>query len=188
MAAIILFCIGTIIFTLAYGPSKRRFILPDKLVTVQSARELDSIWQSSGVHGRIAVIFTRHLNNQFSGGSFPEIDYLDTAMRQGIVRRAYFIVPDRIWFVGATKNNLERASIVPLKPNDSGFTLLHEGGRIQIMPLSKYIPEQESEKVLVVIEPDVWSQQELFKINNYFRSGQLTSDLVVRIGAAAALR
>lgn len=182
ITAIVLFCISSIIFTFSYGPAKRIFVIPNKTVSAQSSREIDTIWHSSDVHGRIAVIFARHLNQQFSGNAFPETDYIDTAMRQGIVRTTYLIVPDKVWSEVVSEYILQRSLIVPLKPTDSGFIILHEGGRIHVMPLSKYVPELGKEKALIVIERGVWSQQENFRIDNYFRSGSLTADLVVTIG------
>lgn len=181
IAAVILLFIGTIIFTFYYGPSKRVFVTPGKTVLISSAQELDKLLLSTGVHGRIAVIFTRHLKPQVTGTFFPEIDYLDRAMSQGIVRTAFYIVPDRMWTQVVAENILNQGLIVPPKTTETGFILLHRGGRVHVMPLSKFIPEQEREKALVIIEPGAWAPQEQLKIDNYFRSGLLTSDLVIKI-------
>lgn len=179
-ALVILFLVAVIAGTFSYGPSKRKFVEPRQSVTVPSAQALIQLWESTGVHGRIAVIFARHLNQEFSGGSFPEMDYLDKAMRRGLVRRAYYIVPDRAWPQVVTENIARRELIVPLKTTDAGFTLLHIGGRINVMPLSKYIPEG-IETVLTVLEPEAWSPQEQFRIDTLFSSGLMTADLQVTI-------
>lgn len=180
---ILLLCIATIAFTFMYGPSRRTFVEPAKSVTVHSAQELVSLWKSSGMHGRNVVIFARHLNPAFSVSLFPEVDYLESVMHSGIVRKAYFIVPDSTWNE-AVSESLQRASIVLPKTTATGILLLQDGGRIQVIPLSKYIPEQTNEKSLVVIEEGAWTRQDRFRIDNYFRSGLLTSDLVVHIGDA----
>lgn len=185
ITAIMLFFFGTLVWTFAHGPAKRSFVIPDKTVAVQSALEVNEHLQSSGVHGRIAIIFARRLNQQFSGGSFPERDYLDTALRHGIVRTAYYIVPDSVWSEVAAEN-LMRTLIVPPKTTETGFIVLHVGGRIHVMPLSKYVPEQE--KALVIIEPRAWSQKELSRIESFLESGQLASDLTVIIGEMKQLQ
>lgn len=182
ITAIILFFFGVIAGTFTYGPARRVFVSPDRTVAVQSARKLEETWHASAVHGRIAVIFAGHLNQQASGSSFPETDFLDASMRQGIVRRAYYVVPDRVWSQVVAESIFGRELIVLPKTTDSGFTLLHVGGRIHVMPLSKYIPEGD-EKVLAVIDPTVWSPQEHLRISNLFSSGLMASDLVVSIGA-----
>ena len=186
--AIILFCISAIAFTFIYGPAKRRFVYPEKTLTVHTSREIDDLWHSSGIHGRIAIIFTSHPGHHLSGNVSSEADHLDTALRQGLVRRAYFIIPDRFWPEVVSNDVLRSASIVPAKPTDIGYKLLHEGGRILVMPLSKYIPQQEMEKAVVVIEPAVLTPNENLRINNYFKSGQLTADLLIRIEDATRLQ
>jgi hypothetical protein len=182
IAVIMLFFFSVLVGIFTYGPAKRTFVVPDKTVSLRSAQELDDLWHASGVHGRIAVIFTRHLNHQFSGIAFPEIDYVDSAMRHGIVRKAYYIVPDRFWQAAVLEYRGRLEYIIEPIVTDTGFTILHEGGRIHAMPLSKYVPELGQEKALVVIEPIVWTQQENSRIDGFIRSEQLTSDLTVIIG------
>lgn len=178
--AIILLSFCVIVWTFAYGPAKRKFVLPDKVVTLRSAYELDSLWHTSGVHGRVAVLFARHMSQPFSLKTFPEMDYLDSAMNHGIVRTAYYIVPDRMW-TEVIANNVENPSlIVQPKIIDPGYyILLHEGGRIHVIRFSKFIPEQEGEKSLVVIEPAIWDSEEQGRIEGFIKSGQISSDLTV---------
>lgn len=181
IAAIILFFFSILGGTFFYGPARRTFVVPDKIVAVRSAPELDDLWHASGVRGRIAVLFTRHLNHQFSGIAFPEMDYLDRAMRHGIVRRAYYVVPDIFWQMTVLEHRERMEYILDPKATDTGFMILHEGGRIHALPLSKYIPELDDEKALVVLDPAVWTAQERSRIDGFIRSGQLPSDLVVII-------
>ena len=180
--AIALLFFVVLIGTFLYGPTRRIFAEQSRTVTVWSAGEIDDLWHASRVHGRVAVLFTRHLNNQFSGMAFPEIDYLDTAMRQGIVRKAYYVVPDEFWKQVDIETRGWREYIVEPIVTECGLLILHEGGRIHVLPLSKYIPEQE--KSLVVYEPAIWTQQERNRIEGFIRSGQLATDLSIIVGDA----
>jgi len=182
ITAIILFFFGVLVWTFTYGPAKRTFVVPDKTITVQAVSEIDGLWHSSGLHGRIAVIFAHHLNLLSLGSSFPDGSYLDNAMYHGIVRTAYYIVPDRFWSEIVSLNMMAGELIIPLKPADTGFIMLHEAGRIHIMPLSKYIPEQDQEKALVVLEPRVLSQKELSRIDGFIKTGQLATDFIAVVG------
>lgn len=181
IAAIILLFCGTVLLTFTYGPAKRKFVTPDKTVTVTSALEIDNLWHSSGVHGRVAIIFARHLHQQFANNGFPELDYVDKAMRHGIVRMAYYIVPDRVWTEVVAENMLPREVEAQLKTTDTGFILLHECGRIHVMPISKYIPEQDMEKALVVVEQGVWTLQEHLRIENYLKLQILKRDILTHV-------
>ncbi len=180
--AIALFSLAVFIWTFAYGPARREFISQDKTVTVHSARDIEELWRSSGVHGRVAVVFARHLSRPFPANTFPEMDYLDAAMNHGIVREAYYIVPDRMWTQVIAESIENPSIIVQPKLTDTGYILLHEDGRIYVIPLSKYIPDLGQEKALVVIEPAIWSSEEQSRIDGFVKSGQLTSDLTVIVG------
>ena len=182
ITAITMLFTGTLIWTFAYGPAKRRFVIPDKTVQARSIHEVDGIWNASGVHGRIAVIFARRLNPLGSANALPDGDYLDNAMNHGIVRRAYHIVPDRMWTDVIAENIQNPSLIIQPKIINAGYILLHEGGRIYVEPLSKFIPEQDREKALVVIEPAVWTPEEQARISGFIRSGQLNADLTVIVG------
>ncbi|MEW6713861.1 MAG: hypothetical protein AB1306_02060 [Nitrospirota bacterium] len=185
ITAIMIFFFGVLVWTFTYGPARRTFVVPGKTITVQSVSEIDGLWHTSGLHGRIAVIFARHLNLLSLGSSFPDGSYLDNAMYHGIVRKAYYIVPDRFWPEIISLNKMKGALIVPLKPTDTGFIMLHEAGRIHIMPLSKYIPETGDEKALVVLEPRVWPQEEQSRIEGFIKTGQLITDLMAVVGGEA---
>lgn len=182
--AIVLFFLGVAVWSFMYGPANRTFVVPDKTITVQSLNDVDGLWKASGVHGRIAVIFATHLDLLGLGSSYPIGGYLDNALYHGVVRTAIYIVPDRFWPEIERINTMWRAMIAPFKATDTGFILIHEGGRIQIMPFSKYVPGDE--KALVVIEPAIWSEQEQSRINGFIKSGQMVSDLTVIINEATA--
>jgi hypothetical protein len=176
ISAIILFFSGVLVWAFTYGPAKRTFVNPGKTITVKTVGEIEKLWQSSGVHGRTAVIFARYPKQDLSGSDFPAREYLETAMRHGIVRRAYFIVPDKFWS-DLVSEMLGRK----FKTTDNGFIVADDGGRILFMPLSKYVPEGD-EKALVALEPAAWSPQEHLRINTLLSSGLMASDLLVTIG------
>lgn len=182
IALIMTLFFGTLVWVFTYGPANRTFVVPHKAVEVRSTRELDGLWRKSGVHGRIAVIFGVHLNGVFQHSQIPGNDYLDGAMRHGIVRTAYFIVPDADYSHFVSEIMADRALLSPPMKTDTGDLLLHEAGRVYIIPFSKYVPDPGAEKVLVVIEPAVWAQQEQLRIDGLIKSGQLASDLTVFVG------
>lgn len=177
---IFMFLGAVVAWAALYGPSQRSFVVPGKSETVTSARELDRIWQNSGVRGRIAVIFSRRLQpHKLAQDSFPEYDYLETALRRGVVRAVYHVVPDRDWSQ-VVSDYLAMEMIVSLKPTDEGFVVLHDGGRINVLPLGKYLPTN-TEQTLVVLDRVSWSRDEHSRINAMISSGLLATDLLVTI-------
>jgi len=169
---IFLFAVGWSFF---YGPAARTYAAPERTMVVGSAAELEEAWRSSGVHGRIAVIVTRHLFPQGPGSGFPETDYLERAMLQGVVREAFYVVPDRVWSNVLLENIAGGDYIVRPKQTETGYRILHQGGRINLMPLSKFLPVPEES--LVVIEPGAWTPDERSRMEHLFRLRLLTSDL-----------
>lgn len=174
--AIVLIFFGVLVWTFTYGPVRMIYASPEETVTVHSIDEIGELWKSSGVHGRIAVIFAHHLNLLSLGSSYADGSYLDTAMRHGIVRKAYYIVPDRFWDRTAAIMSMRDAFMAPTQVTDQGFFLLHEGGRIYVNPLSK--PPRFREKALVVIDRTSLSSEDLSKIDHLFRIGLLSTDLM----------
>jgi len=175
--AIVLLFVGTIMWTFTYGPVRRGFVNPDKTITLHSAGEIETLWESTGVRGRTAVIFARHLNLLSLGSSYPDGSYLDNAMRHGIVRKAYYVVPDRAWPEVSSVQKLPGALMAPPGSTRSGFFVLHEGGRIYAMPLTRFSAIRE--KALVVIEPAAWSPEERSRIYHLLRINFLATDLMV---------
>jgi hypothetical protein len=165
--------------TFTYGPYRRTYVVPSRTVSLDTASKIDELWHSSGLHGRTAVLFVRHLNAQFSGLAFPEMDYLGSAIRHAITRKVFYVVPDRYWNEVVSENRYRREFIMEPIATDTGFMIINEGVRIHAMPLSKYIPDPET--AIVVLEKDVWSQQEFTRIEGFIRSGQLATDLAVLV-------
>lgn len=172
---IFIFAFGVLVFSFVYGPLQRTFASPERTVQVSSAADIDQLWESEGVRGRVAVIFTRRLNAERHGYYSQELKYIELAMRRGIVRAVYYIVPDSIWD-DVIIENYSMPMLTPPMPTASGFVMLFEGGRVNVMPLSRFWPDA-GEKALVVLEPGIWSSDDLAYIYRIVKSGNLPADL-----------
>lgn len=177
-ACILLFTAGALLISFVYGPLRRSFASPARALQVSSSADIYNLWQSSGVRGRIAVLFTRHLNVELPGKGFPEVKYIEHAMRHGIVRTVYYVVPDTAWTEVVTEN-LQREMLSPPKPTESGFVMFFEEGRVNVLPLSRFWPM--GEESLIVLEAGVWSRDDLAHITRLIRSRGLTTDLLAII-------
>ena len=60
-----------------------------------------------------------------------------------------------------------------------GFIGIFNAGRVYIMPLSKL--SNIREKALLILEPAVWTPDELSRIAGMLRAGEITSDLAIII-------
>lgn len=170
--------VSALIVAFIYGPNQRKNTSIRQSASVATAGELEQLWHANGVHGRIAVLFTRHMKPQ-QDGSFPEIDYLDTALQEGVVRKAYIIIPDAVWVKSMVEILQDESVIIVPRKTDSDAILLHRGGRIHIMPFTRFIPPTETS--LVVYEPTFWSEQERLRVEGMLATRQLDADLVAVI-------
>lgn len=174
---IFLFAFGVLVFSFVYGPLQRTFASPERTVQVSSGADINELWESEGLRGRVAVIFTRSLNGPYSSG----VKYIESAMRRGIVRAVYYVVPDSIWD-DVIVENYSRPMLTPPMPTASGFVMLLEEGRVNVMPLSRYWPDA-GEKALVVLEAGIWSSDDLAYIYRIVKSGNLPADLFAIINS-----
>lgn len=181
---ICLVCAAALALSLWYGPSRRIFVSPRTTVTVQSAAELTDTLRTHRIHGRVAVIFTRHLKPR-GDGLFPESDYLDSSLQKGTIRAVTYVAPDDVWTPVLSENILDSSLTVPPKSTGSGTVLLHRGGRIVMTPLSRFIPIDET--AIVIYEPGFWSPQDRTRIEGFLSSRQLETDLLVIIGGQPGL-
>jgi hypothetical protein len=108
--------------------------------------------------------------------SFGEITYIERAMRQGIVRTIYCVVPDDRWAEVVAENRY-RNWIEPLKPTETGLVILREEGRVYLLPLSRFWPPS-GEQALLVLESTAWNKKDLAHIAHLIRSGTLSTDLL----------
>jgi hypothetical protein len=112
-------------------------------------------------------------------------EYLELALRHGIVRAGYQVVPDSAWQQVYAAHHA-RQMPTPPRISDSKIALLLEAGRVQIMPLSHFWPF--TEKALVVMEPAAWSPDERSRILGLLQSGRLATDFIVLVNGSAADR
>lgn len=181
-AAFVLFFACCILFlTLFYGPLRRTSALPPRVQPVLSAAEVLQLWESAGVKGRIAVLFTRHLNAERSLADEAGEKYANQAMQRGITRTLYHVVPDSAWPVVSQTLSSRRF----VRATASGFILILPEGRVHVLPRSRFKPV--TEQSLIVIEPDVWTSDELEQISRLVESGKQSSDLIALIRGSQQL-
>jgi hypothetical protein len=174
MACIFVFTCVTLFFSYTYGPLCRTYATPPRVVTVENDTGIYQLWKSAGLKGRIVVLLSSKLNAQI--GMNISNEYMELAMRHGIVRTVYQIVPDSAW-PKVFAEDLERQMPTPPKASDTDVALLLEAGRINVMPLSRFWPS--AEKAIIVIEPDTWSPDEQSYILRLIQSGKLATDFIV---------
>jgi len=174
LALVIIFFIAVIAFTFFYGPSQRQFVASPTVLLVASSAEIADAWQAAGVKGRIAICFTRYLNAVESKES-TEVKVVERSMEYSIVRRVYHITPDVAW----PEIQRELSKWYSMRRTSEGFIGIFDDGRVYIMPLSRF--SNLAEKVLVIVEPKVWSRDELMQIARKLQTGQISSDLVIVI-------
>ena len=181
MACILAFACGVLFFSFAYGPHRRTYAAPPRVVDVENEAEIYRLWNSAGLKGRIVILFSSSLNAQV--GMNTSDDYIELALRHGIVRTVWQVVPDGAW-PRVFAEDLDRQMPSPVKVTDTNFAMLLEAGRINVTPLSKFWPMDE--KVVIVVEPDAWSLEERAHIARLMSSGRLATDLVLVVRGASS--
>lgn len=173
--AIILFFLIISAVSLRFGPARRTYISPPRVQPVATTAQLASLWHESGVRGRTLICFTRYLNAVETGENTGD-KTIENAMERGIARRVFHVVPDSVW--PAVSSNLEKMN--GIRKDREGFIGIFDNGRVYIRPLSRFVPPAD-EKVLAVIEPRIWSDQERAMITALFSAHKLTADLTAII-------
>lgn len=174
LAGIILFFFSVLAFSYLYGPTRRSLASPSKILTVETTEQILQAWETSRVKGRIAICFTRYLNALETKES-KSLKVIEGSMHKGILRRVYHITPDSAW--PEIQGVLAKRD--DMRPTSEGFIGIFDDGRAYIMPLSKF--SRMTEKVLLIIEPKVWTGAELSQIAEKLKSDRISSDLVVII-------
>jgi hypothetical protein len=168
------FCIAVVVFSYVYGPTQRSFASPPRVLSVESTEQIVRAWEASAVKGRIAICFTRYLNALETKES-KEVKATELSMHHGIIRRVFHITPDSAWpQIQATLSKRD-----DMRPTPEGFIGVFDDGRVYIMPFSRFSPIKE--KALIIVEPSVWSRDELLQIANQLKSARISSDLAVII-------
>lgn len=166
-----------VIFSYSYGPSRRSFAARPTVLSVETTEQILQVWESHGVKGRIAICFTRYLNVLETKES-KEAKATERAMNLGIVRKVYHVPPDSAW--PEIHASLSRRT--DMRPTPEGFIGIFDDGRVYIAPLSRFAPFRE--KALFLVEPKIWSPDELMRIVDLLKSGSMSADLVVIVRGA----
>lgn len=174
LAGIILFFFAVLVFSYQYGPTQRTLASPSKILTVETTEQILQAWEANRVKGRVAVCFTRYLNALETKES-KNYKVIEGSMHKGILRRVYHVTPDSAW--PEIQGVLSKRD--DMRPTPEGFIGIFDDGRSYIMPLSKF--SHMTEKVLLIIEPKVWTGTELTQIAEKLKSDRISSDLVVII-------
>ena len=173
-AGILLFSLAVLGLTFLYGPWRRSFVPTPRVVLASSAGDIERLWEKNRVRGRIALYFTRYLNAE-RGPDSSEVKFTELAMNHGLVRTVYHVVPDSAW--PQVRENLAKWPVV--RSTRAGLVAIFEDGRVHVLPLSQFAPIQE--QTLVVVEPGVWTGDELKQIARLADGGGFTPDLLVVI-------
>lgn len=179
LGGILLFAVSVIVFLVAYPPQQRTFISPRQIMQINNTEQLVDIWSFKGAKGRNVLLFTRNLNGKAKQVPTFENNYIDRALRSGIIRSACMVVSDTE-FSAMYRSLYNKQLPSPIMTTQTGFALLYEAGRLDVIPLSKFIPPKEVP--LIVFEPAAFTQGELQNINRMFDTGQLSSDLLIILG------
>lgn len=175
ITGIIVLFISVVAYTYLYGPWQRSFNAQSpQVLKAESTEQIARILDSAGVKGRIAICFTRYLNALESKES-KGFTVTESSMEKGIFRRVYHIAPDRAW--PEISDSLSKRN--GIRPISEGFIGIFDYGRVYIMPLSRF--SQSTEKALIIVEPKVWTEDELKQIVSKLKSGSISSDLVIII-------
>ena len=174
LAGITVFFLAVIALTFLYGPSQRSFNASPQVLLVETNEHIAKVFKTTGVKGRIAICFTRYLN-ALEGKDSKDLKVTENSMEKGIIRRVFHITPDSVW--PEISNALSKRN--GIRPIPEGYIGIFDNGRVYIMPLSRF--SHIKEKALIIIEPKIWTQDELQQIANKLQTGKISSDLVVII-------
>lgn len=168
-----------LLYCIFYGPSQRVYTPSETIVSPALSADILQIWKESGAKGRLAILFTRRLNAEEPNAAGLAGNYLQTALQQGIVRSAIHVLPDSAW--SEVDRNLSNNPTVRRTP--SGFVLLFDEGRVLVTALSRFKPV--AEQALVVIEPSIWSADELRFLGKMVAERDVLTDILAVIKGTA---
>jgi hypothetical protein len=163
------------------GPSRRIFVEPVKVLPVSGVEEISTLWDSMNLKGRVAIVFTRRLNAIEQVADGTEVKYLQSAMRRGVVRKAYHVIPDASW--QEVSRNLANRPYT--RKTGSGFLLLFEEVRVVVLPLSKF--ERIEERALIVLDASIWSPMDLLAINRLVSDKLIPVDCMMILNGSDSL-
>lgn len=178
LAGALLFTVLVILFLLIYPPRQRSIISPRQIMQIKNTGQLVDIWNKKGAKGRTTLLFMRDLNGETAQELTVVNNYVDQALRLGIIRKGCLVTPDS-HFKQFYQTLFSRALPSPILVTDEGFAMLYEAGRLDVIPLSKFVPPKE--EPLLVFEPASFTPLEWQNINRMLNTGQLSSDFIAII-------
>jgi hypothetical protein len=178
-SAILFFALGVLLLCTFYGPHQRRYAAPPVERDVAKYVDIYHLWEQERVKGRILYLFDRRAFRSDKGTEATDDNYLDLAVKKGMVRHVFHIVPASAW--PEVQKNLRKDSRFSL--TNGVFVLPMEEGRLYVTTIDRITAPQE--KVLVSVNREVWSADELTQIKRLLDQGRLKSDLAVFRGEAA---
>lgn len=171
MVVLIFLCLALFI-VFFYGPTRRIFVTVPKVEHAATSTDIGRIWTTARVKGRVAILMTRYLNAEDVPVDPNNYKFANIAMKHGIVRTIYHVVPDCTW-IDVEKN---LSQLRNARKTANGYILIVPEGRIYIAPLSRFEPIKEVS--LLVVEPAVWTEFELGTIRELMVKKWLSSDLI----------
>jgi hypothetical protein len=178
-AAILLFTLGVLLLCTFYGPHQRRYAAPPVEREVANYVDIYHLWEVARVKGRILYLFDRRAFRSDKGTEATDDNYLDLAVKKGVVRHVFHIVPASAW--PEVQKNLRKDPRFSL--TRGVYVLPMEEGRLYVTTIDRITAPPE--KVMVVVNREVWSADELTQIKRLMGQGGLKSDLAVFRGEAA---
>lgn len=100
--AIVAACVFVIFCALHRGARNRVMLTASQTVTVQSPDQAFTLWQQSGVRGRILILFDKYphmkgLRNYHGSPELTQWNLVEYSVLKNIVRKIYLVVPEGEW-------------------------------------------------------------------------------------------
>jgi len=177
--AIVLCFLGVLLLCIFYGQHQRRYASPPVKRNVANYVDIYRLWEQEQIKGRILYLFDRRAFRSDKGTVPTNDNYLDLAVKKGIARHVFHIVPAAAW--AEVQKNLRGDARFSF--TDGVFVLPMEEGRLYVTTIERITATPE--KVLVVVNREVWSAGELAQISRLMDEGIIKSDLAVFRGEVA---
>ncbi len=172
-AAIVVAFAAVLLVCASQGAAHRRYAAPPAFRSVPDHLSAYKEWVREGVKGRVLCLFDRRAFVSEKGEEPNEDNYLDLAVRHGIVRRVYHFVPASAW--GDVQDHLRGDPRFTF--DGSAFVYPMEEGRLIVTTLDHL--DHFDERVLAIVNPVSWSGAELERVGRMLRDHRIDSDLAM---------
>ena len=174
---IFVFFLSVILFLSSYSAYNRVYAKSPQVEIVPEPYYAHEVWKTSGVKGRILVLFDRHIGAEPLDTLLSNDNYVYLSTKKNMVRRVYHIIPDDSW--EEVKKTLTK---YPLVSYSKGVfrTFFDDGSFVFIMRLRDITPVKE--KVLLNINGNYWDENSIQKIINMINNKILNSDIITITG------